>query len=130
MLNEDRIELMTKMAAYEKRQGRKDLSVNTFFRGDYISFQVLKSALYATIGFMIVVAMYILYDLEKFLTDFYKIDITEFVKSLGMKYAAVLVIYLLISYFVYAFRFGRAKKHMKKYIADLKELEAMYERER
>ena len=127
MLNEDRIELMTKMAAYESRQGKKDLTVNEFFRGDYISFQVFKSALYATIGFGLVIVMYILYDLEGFLTDFYKMDIAEFVKDIAMKYAVVLVIYLLISYFVYAYRFSRAKKHMKKYLAQLNELEAMYE---
>ena len=121
MLNEDRIELMTKMAAYENRQGKKDMPINSYFRGDYISFQVLKSA------FALAVAMYILYDIEGFLTDFYKMDIPEFVKGLGVKYAIVLAVYLLISYFVYAFRFTRAKKHIKKYVAQLKELEEMYE---
>lgn len=126
MLNEDRIELMTKMAAYENGRGRRDISVNEFFRGDYISFQVLKSALYCTVGFGIAVAMYILYDLEGFLTDFYKMDVTEFARDIAMKYAVVLVVYLLISYCVYAYRFSRAKKHMKKYIAQLKELEEMY----
>ena len=127
MLNEDRIELMTKMAAYENRQGKKDMPINSYFRGDYISFQVLKSALYATVGFALAVAMYILYDIEGFLTDFYKMDIPEFVKGLGVKYAIVLAVYLLISYFVYAFRFTSAKKHIKKYVAQLKELEEMYE---
>ena len=127
MLNEDRIELMTKMAAYESKQGKRDMSINSFFRGDYISFQVLKSALYATVGFALAVAMYILYDLEGFLTDFYKMDIEEFVKDIGVKYAIVLVIYLLVSYFIYAYRFGRAKKHIKKYLAQLKELDEMYD---
>ncbi|MCR5421419.1 MAG: hypothetical protein K6E98_10445 [Lachnospiraceae bacterium] len=127
MLNEDRIELMTKMAAYENRQGKKDISVNSYFRGDYISFQVLKSALYATVGFALAVAMYILYDLEGFLTDFYKMDIAEFVKDIGVKYGIVLVVYLLLSYFIYAYRFGRAKKHIKKYVSQLKELEELYE---
>lgn len=127
MLNEDRIELMTKMAAYENGRGKRDISVNEFFRGDYISFQVLKSALYCTVGFALVIAMYILYDLEGFLTDFYKIDITEFAKGIAMKYAVVLVIYLLISYCVYAYRYSRAKKHMRKYISQLRELEEMYD---
>ncbi|MBQ7480424.1 MAG: hypothetical protein IJT80_00940 [Lachnospiraceae bacterium] len=126
MLNEDRIELMTKMAAYENGRGRRDISVNEFFRGDYISFQVLKSALYCTVGFGLAVAMYILYDLEGFLTDFYKMDVEEFARGIATKYAVVLVAYLLISYCVYAYRFSRAKKHMKKYIAQLRELEEMY----
>lgn len=127
MLNEDRIELMTKMAAYENGRGKRDISVNEYFRGDYISFQVLKSALYCTVGFGLVVVMYILYDLEGFLTDFYKMDVAEFARGIATKYAVVLVIYLLISYCVYAYRFSRAKKHMKKYISQLKELETMYD---
>ena len=127
MLNEDRIDLMTKMAAYESRQGKKDMTAQQFFRGDYISFQVLKSALYATIGYALGVAMYILYDLEGFLTDFYKMDVVEFAKGIATKYAVVLVIYLLFSYFVYAYRYGRAKKHMKKYVAQLNELDTMYD---
>ncbi len=121
---------MTKMAAYESRQGKKDMTVNDFFRGDYISFQILKSALYATIGFGLVVVMYILYDLEGFLTDFYRMDVAQFVRDIAVKYAAVLVIYCLISYFVYAYRYGKAKKHMKKYLSRLKELEKMYEEEK
>ena len=127
MLNEDRIELMTKMAAYENGRGKRDISVNEYFRGDYISFQVLKSALYCTVGFGLVVVMYILYDLEGFLTDFYKMDVAEFARGIATKYAVVLVIYLLISYCVYAYRFSRAKKHMRKYISQLKELENMYD---
>ncbi len=118
---------MTKMAAYESRQGRRDISVHEFFRGDYISFQVLKSALYCTVGFALGVAMYILYDLEGFLTDFYKMDVVEFAKGIATKYAVVLVIYLLASYFVYAYRYSRAKKHMKKYVSQLNELDTMYD---
>lgn len=127
MLDEDRIKLMTKMAAYEGHQGKRDISVHDFFRGDYISFQVLKSALYVTVGFALGVAMYILYDLEGFLTDFYKMDVVEFAKGIATKYAVVLVIYLLASYFVYAYRYSRAKKHMKKYVSQLNELDTMYD---
>ncbi|MBR5406623.1 MAG: hypothetical protein IKX95_04985 [Lachnospiraceae bacterium] len=126
MLNEDRIALMTKMAAYEASQGKRDITVSGFFRGDYISFGVLKSALCATIGFALVIAMYILYDIEGFLTDFYKMDVAAFVRDIAVKYAVVLVIYLLISYIVYAYRYSKAKKHMKKYLSELKELEEMY----
>lgn len=51
MLNEERIRLMAQMAAYEEHEGKRDLSIASYFRGDYISFQLLKSAIYATVGF-------------------------------------------------------------------------------
>ena len=126
MLNEERIRLMAQMAAYEEHEGKKDIAVSGYFRGDYISFQLLKSAVYATVGFALAVAMYILYDLETFLEDFYKMDIVAFFKDILSKYVLVMAIYLVISYFVYAFRFSRAKRHTKKYQMQLRQLQQMY----
>jgi len=126
MLNEDRIRLMTQMAAYEEHEGKKHIAVNGYFRGDYISFQLLKSALYATAGFALGVLMYVLYDLETFLADFYKMDVVEFFQGILRKYVLVLAVYMVISYFVYAYRYGRAKRYIKRYQAQLKQLTQMY----
>lgn len=126
MLNEERIRLMTQMAAYEEHEGKRDLSIASYFRGDYISFQLLKSALYATVGFALAVVLYVLYDFSSFLEDFYKMDIVGFLKQILSKYVLVLAIYMVISYFVYAFRYSRAKRHIKKYQAQLKQLQQMY----
>ncbi len=115
MLNEERIRLMTRMAAYEEHEGKKDIAISGYFRGDYISFQLLKSALYATVGFALAVAMYVLYNMETFLEDFYKMDMMEFMKGILSKYILVISIYLVISYFVYSYRYHRAKKHVKQY---------------
>lgn len=115
MLNEERIRLMARMAAYEEHEGKKDIAISEYFRGDYISFQLLKSAIYATVGFALAVAMYVLYNAETFLEDFYKMDMMEFLKGILSKYCLVLAIYLVISYFVYSYRFHRAKKHVKQY---------------
>ena len=126
MLNEERIRLMAQMAAYEEHEGKKDIAINGYFRGDYISFQLLKSAVYATVGYALAVAMYILYDLETFLEEFYKMDVVAFMQDILSKYVLVLAIYLVISYFVYAFRFSRAKRHAKRYQMQLRQLQQMY----
>ncbi len=115
MLNEERIRLMARMAAYEEHEGRKDIAISEYFRGDYISFQLLKSAIYATVGFALAVAMYVLYNMETFLEDFYKMDMMEFLKGILSKYCLVLAIYLVISYFVYSYRYHRAKRRVKQY---------------
>ena len=115
MLNKERIRLMTRMAAYEEREGKKDISISGYFRGDYISFQLLKSAIYATVGFALAVAMYVLYNIEMFLEDFYKMDILEFLKDILSKYCLVMAIYLVISYFVYSYRYHKAKRHVRQY---------------
>ncbi len=115
MLNEERIRLMTRMAAYEEHEGKKDIAISGYFRGDYISFQLLKSAIYATVGFALAVVMYVLYNMETFLEEFYKMDIVEFLKDILSKYCLVISIYLVISYFVYSYRYHKAKRHVKQY---------------
>lgn len=126
MLSKERIRLMTQLAAYEQHEGKKDLSINGYFRGDYISFQLIKSAIYATVGFALAVAMYVLYNLEDFLEDFYKMDFVEFLQEILSKYWLVLAIYLVVSYFVYAYRYTRARKHIKRYQQQLRALAQMY----
>ena len=43
MLSEEKIIRMTKLAAFEKREGKKNLNIVNYYRNDYIGFQVLKS---------------------------------------------------------------------------------------
>ena len=57
MLNEERIRLMTKMASYEANEGKKNVSIGSYFRGDYIGLQVIKSVISGTIGFFIIFAV-------------------------------------------------------------------------
>lgn len=126
MLNEEKIRLMAQLAAYEEHEGKRDIPIHEYFRGDYISFQLLKSAIYATVGFALAVAMYVLYSLEDFLEEFYKMDFVEFAKDILSKYWLVLGIYMVISYFVYSYRYSRAKRHVRRYRQQLRTLQQMY----
>ena len=75
MLNQERIILMTKMASYEKNEGKKNDSIMNYFRGDYVWLQVMKSFVCGTIAFGVVFGMYIFYDFEVFMLDIYKMDL-------------------------------------------------------
>ena len=126
MLNEERVILMTKLAAYETGEGKKNAAIGSYFRSDYIGLQVLKSIISATIAFVVVFAMYILYDLEVFMTDIYKMDLLEFGRSILLRYAVVVGGYAVISYIIYAYRYSRARKSLKVYYMNLKKLSNMY----
>lgn len=126
MLNEERVILMTKMASYEKNEGKKNLEISNYFRSDYIGIQVLKSLLSATIAFVIGFALYILYDFEGFMQNFYKMDLISFAKNALMYYVLVVVVYGFISYLVYSYRYTKAKKSLKRYYNNLKKLNTLY----
>lgn len=126
MLNEDRIILMTKMESYEENEGRKNVAIGNYFRGDYISMQVLKSVISATIAFAVIFALYIFYDFEVFMQDIYKMDVIAFARNVLILYGIGMVIYGVISYLVYSYRYSRAKKSLKSYYNNLKKLNSLY----
>ena len=58
MLNEERVILMTRMASYEKGQGKQNVKIGNFFRSDYLTIQVLKSIVCFTLAFFLVFGLY------------------------------------------------------------------------
>lgn len=129
MLNEERIKLMTKMAAYEENEGRKNMATGSYFRGDYIELQILKSVFSATIAYLVLFAMFIYYDFEVFMQNIYKMDLIEFGKNTLLYYFVFVVAYAVISYIVYSYRYSKAKKSLKRYFYNLKQLAALYDLE-
>ena len=129
MLNEERIRLMTKMACYEAEEGRKNVAIGNYFRGDYIGLQVIKSIISATIAYVLLFAMFILYDFEVFMAEIYKMDLLEFAKSVIIYYLIFTATYAFIAYGVYTYRYTKARKSLKTYYNKLKKLSYMYERE-
>lgn len=129
MLNQERLQLMTKMAAYEENEGKKYMSIGSYFRSDYIGLQIIKSIICATIAYAILFGMYIFYDFEFFMQDIYKMDLLEFGKNVILYYFIFTLVYSVISYVVYSYRYHRAKKSLKKYYHHLKQLSAMYDLE-
>lgn len=128
MINEEKVILMTRMASYEAGQGKKDINILNYFRGDYIGFQVLKAVIAATISFFAVFALYAFYNFETLMQDIYKMDLLEFGKSIIILYLCVVGAYGVISYVIYASRYNKAKKSLKTYYSNLKKLAGMYDR--
>lgn len=122
MLRKDKIILMTAVAVYEDGEGKDDLAINGYFRGDYMGFEVLKGAIYGTIAFALAFALYMLYDLETFMVEFYKMDIVAFAQDVLKKYLIFLAIYMVISFFVALYKHNKAKKHIENYKAALRTL--------
>lgn len=128
MLNQERVILMTKLASYESGEGKKNVAIGNYFRSDYIGIQVAKSILSATIAFIVVFAMYILYDLENFMMNLYKIDLYVFARNVLIIYGVAVVVYALITFLISTYRYNKARKNLKNYYANLKKLSSLYEK--
>ena len=126
MLNQERIILMTKMASYEEGEGKRNMSLGRYFRGDYISIQLLRAFFSSTIAYLLGFGLYVLYDFETLIADIYKMDLFVFAKNIIMWYAIFVVGYCVVTYAICAYRYAQAKKSLKLYYHNLKKLDSLY----
>lgn len=129
MVNEERVKLMTRMAAYESGGHKKNKYIVSFFKSDYISLQLLKSFIANTVAFAIFFGLYVLYDFEVFMKEIYKMDLFGFMKTVLILYAVFIVILSVITYVVSLYQYNRALQGTKLYYTNLKKLSQMYGKE-
>lgn len=129
MLDENRIRLMSRMASFEANEGKKYIPIATYFKGDYISFNVIKTALSVTVAYVILMLVYIYYNIENYMADIYKLDMLAVGKSMLNGYLVVLGVYCVVAFIIYALRYDRAKKNIQEYYQALKKLANLYDEE-
>lgn len=129
MVNEKRVKLMTRMAAYEDGEFRRNKAVIGFFRSDYISLQMVKTVIATTIAYAILVGLYVMYDFEAFMKEIYQMDLFQFVKTVIVLYLVMLGIFILITYVVSLYRYNRCLQSTRLYYGNLKKLSQLYKEE-
>lgn len=129
MLNEDRVILMTRMAAYEAGEGKKHINVVRFFKGDYIAVGILKAVICGSLSYALILGLYIYYNFETFMGSMYDMDILQFARDIMIRYAWFVGIYVLITYIVCTIRYNISRRSLKKYFRNLKVLKRMYDKQ-
>ena len=128
MIWPEKVILMTKLASFEKREGRRVFKISKFFRSDYISVQLFTSLIAGTIGFALVVGLYVLYDIELLMGEMYNMDYFAFARKIVVLYLVFIVAYLAFTYLMYTIRYAGNRKELKRYYQNLKKLETMYDK--
>lgn len=128
MLDKDKIILMTRMASYEATEGKKMIPIAGYFRSDYVGFNIIKSAVSVTLAFIVIVSVYLVCNADKFISEFYEANFMDVVSRFINIYGFVLIIYVLVSYIVYSFKYTAARKSVRIYQKALKKLISMYGR--
>lgn len=129
MLNERRVKHMVKLASYESKNGAEDMKINSYFKKDYVSFQVLCSLIWMTIGYLLIVGLAGIAYMDTILDNFtLKSAIMIVAVVLGV-YIILFVIYWIASARYYNKKHVQARHHMKYHIQGLEILENMYAKE-
>lgn len=129
MLNEKRVKHMVKLASYESRNGTEEIKISSYFRKDYVSYNVLISLVWTTLGYISLVAILCLSYMQKIVEDLSFSSIVTVVIVIVVGYILSLIMYGVIAARHYKKKHLTAKNNVKKYLHNLDILEKMYERE-
>ena len=83
MLNESKVRMMTKMAIYEKNEGRRELKTARYFKTDYVSLGVLNTIIAATAAYVLIILMIALSNMQWLTNNVNNIDYA----SVGSRFA-------------------------------------------
>lgn len=131
MLNEERVKLMTKLAAYESKEaGMNDIKISSYFQKDYTSFHVLSTLIWITIGYVLLAGAIGVAFMEKILQN---LNVKMFILIAGgavIGYVVLLLVYGIIAYYIARTRYNKARRSVKGYNLNLLRLNKMYEKEK
>jgi len=128
MLNEEKIKSMTKAAAYEKGPEKKNIGISSYYRGDYLGLQMVKSAIAYTVSFCILAGMWAMGRIEELMLMLSRAKYLESVlKALILMFAAGLVLYEIGVYAYYSLKYQHAKKSVGGFHTHLKHIHKFYE---
>ena len=132
MINEKKVAVMTRMAAYEAGRGKKDREICSFFRSDYVGFQLLKTWIAVTIAFCILTAIWLLYRIDEITSIFYAMG-TDAMLALGkdvlIAYVILCAAYLSASWLIAHVAYGKAHRASVAFDRMLTELDGSEEEE-
>lgn len=129
MINEQRVKLMTEMQTFLDHNGEEMRPMIEYYRSDYIAKQLLLSILSGTIVFALLCVLVFTDDVESFLLSIDFENLAATVTPVVTRYLVFMVVYLAITLLVYGVRYGRGRKKVKKYYAQLTALEKHYKQE-
>ncbi len=126
MLNFKKIRLMTKLAVYEKKDGREDIQLSKYYKTDYVRYQVLKSIISATIGYALIIALIVFYKMEYLIKNAVILDYKLLGTYILGFYLMTITIYGLGSLAIYSIKYDASRKKLSRYFKLLKRLEKVY----
>ena len=126
MLNERKIRLMTQLAIYEKKDGKEDLKLAKYYKGDHARFQAWKTAGAITIGYILLLVVAAIYKLEYLIDNAFTIDYKELGKKVIGIYVVILAVYFISALLAYSLKYAASRKRLARYFRMLRKLNHIY----
>lgn len=132
MLSEERVRRMTHLAMYDenKRKKQKEKKIVQYYKRDYIAMEMIKSFIYGTIAYILLVGMLAVYFVQN------NVEWTNGIGTVGgmivavILYVAFMIFFLVLTYKIYSIRYTKEREQLKEYQKILREVVQLYEEEK
>ncbi len=129
MINNKKVELMTKIALYEHDEGKQTIRLNKYFKQDYASTNMLRSA---PLGFVcaLLIAALIFFVKENWITSLMgKVGGVATIAIIIVAVVIFITLYCFFSQYMFNHKYENFRGNLRTYGLFLRRLEKIYEEE-
>lgn len=126
MLKEEKIHLMTRLAFYEKREGKQTIPIGKYYKKDYVALKMLQTAFSTAIAYFCILALWALGQMESLMEGLKDMNFISLGGNMVIGFVIMELVFLIIAYRRYSKKYVEAKKRLKPYYQDLKYLNHYY----
>lgn len=126
MLKEEKIHLMTRLAFYEKREGKHTIPIGKYYKKDYVALKMLQTAFLTAIAYFCILALWALGQMEDLLEGLKDMNFLSLGFHVILGFVIIELVFLVVAYRLYSKKYTEAKKSLKPYYQDLKHLNHYY----
>jgi len=107
---------------FEQEEGKKELSIASYYRRDYVGLGLLSNFVQITIVYLLILAAIVIVRLDYLMTNFDKLEYTTIAAALIAGYAMVLGLYSVLVFTLRRLQYVRARRKVRDYYIKLNEL--------
>lgn len=122
LIDEKKVSLMTKISIFEKNEKNNGLVMSRYFKQDYVRYSALMTLVSATIVFWTIVGAYVFIRFENLLSDINDMDYFGIMYKVLGWYVVFCLMYYILAFFVYSYRYEKARKGLTDYNCNLRDL--------
>ncbi len=130
MVNNRKVRLMAQINMYEENEGREDVKLAKYFRSDYIRLQLLKTFVSVTVGYLLVVAMYLASQLDYLIKEAVNLDYVGMAMTALGYYVVILTVYIGGTIIYCLLHYNASRNKLAKYFKMLRRMRSFYEEEK
>ncbi len=126
VLNEEKITIMVHLAKCEKKENESNFTVMNFYKSDYIRYNLLKTFVSVTIGYILILGLIMFYQAEYLIANAVTLDYKAIATTAVGIYFLLLLLYEVVTAITCFLKYDKSQKYTKKYYKSLDVLRRFY----